>query len=51
MQGRSAADRYDKLLSGISDLITPVRADHSTHVFHQYTMQIKNGKRDALKSI
>lgn len=46
---RSAADRYDQLLSGISDLMTPVRVHNSTHVFHQYTMQIKNGKRDGLK--
>jgi dTDP-4-amino-4,6-dideoxygalactose transaminase len=46
---RAAADRYDQLLAGISELITPVRAHNSTHVFHQYTMQIKNGKRDALK--
>jgi dTDP-4-amino-4,6-dideoxygalactose transaminase len=46
---RDAADRYDKLLAGMSEVITPVRAHNSTHVFHQYTMQIKNGKRDALK--
>lgn len=46
---RDAADLYDKLLSEISDLITPVRAHNSTHVFHQYTLQIKNGKRDGLK--
>ncbi len=46
---RDAADLYDKLLSGITDLITPVRAHNSTHVFHQYTIQIKNGKRDGLK--
>jgi UDP-2-acetamido-2-deoxy-ribo-hexuluronate aminotransferase len=46
---RAAADRYDKLLVGISELITPVRAHNSTHVFHQYTMQVKNGKRDDLK--
>jgi UDP-2-acetamido-2-deoxy-ribo-hexuluronate aminotransferase len=46
---RAAADRYDRLLVGISELITPVRAHNSTHVFHQYTMQVKNGKRDDLK--
>jgi UDP-2-acetamido-2-deoxy-ribo-hexuluronate aminotransferase len=46
---RAAADRYDKLLAGISELITPVRAHNSTHVFHQYTLQVKNGKRDDLK--
>jgi UDP-2-acetamido-2-deoxy-ribo-hexuluronate aminotransferase len=26
-----------------------VRVKNSTHVFHQYTLQIKNGKRDSLK--
>jgi dTDP-4-amino-4,6-dideoxygalactose transaminase len=46
---RVAADRYDKLLAGIGELITPIRAHNSTHVFHQYTIQVKNGKRDALK--
>jgi len=46
---KNAADRYDKLLEGLSELITPVRMHYSTHVFHQYTLQVKNGKRDALK--
>jgi dTDP-4-amino-4,6-dideoxygalactose transaminase len=46
---RSAADRYDHLLSGIDGLQTPVRANNSTHVFHQYTMLVRNGKRDELK--
>lgn len=46
---RAAAGRYDSLLSGIDGLQTPVRAKNSTHVFHQYTMVIANGKRDALK--
>lgn len=46
---RNAADNYDKLLAGMSELVTPIRVNYSTHVFHQYTMQVKNGKRDALK--
>lgn len=46
---RASADIYDKLLAGISEIITPVRAKNSTHVFHQYTMKVKNGKRDALQ--
>ncbi len=46
---KNAADKYDKLLEGISELFTPVRVHYSTHVFHQYTLQVKNGKRDALK--
>lgn len=45
----AAADCYDSLLSGIDGLKIPARAKNSTHVFHQYTMVIANGKRDALK--
>lgn len=30
-------------------LITPEEQEKSTHVYHQYTLKIKNGKRDALK--
>lgn len=45
----AAADLYDSLLSGISGLQIPMRVKNSTHVFHQYTMIIANGKRDALK--
>ena len=29
--------------------ITPKELEMSTHVYHQYTLKIKNGKRDALK--
>jgi dTDP-4-amino-4,6-dideoxygalactose transaminase len=43
-----AADFYDREFAGIEELQTPVRAPFSTHVFHQYTLQAKNGKRDAL---
>jgi UDP-2-acetamido-2-deoxy-ribo-hexuluronate aminotransferase len=46
----SAADYYDHELKNIDGLITPVRVSNSTHVFHQYTMKIKDGKRDALKN-
>ncbi|WP_276832917.1 DegT/DnrJ/EryC1/StrS family aminotransferase [Chryseobacterium cucumeris] len=28
---------------------TPKRAANSTHVFHQYTLRVKNGKRDELQ--
>lgn len=30
-------------------LVTPEEQEKSTHVYHQYTLKIKNGKRDALK--
>ena len=29
--------------------VTPSRLRNSTHVYHQYTLKIRNGKRDALK--
>ncbi len=47
---RKAAEYYDKAFEDIREIQTPVRAKNSTHVFHQYTMRIKNGKRDELNS-
>ncbi|WBV61574.1 DegT/DnrJ/EryC1/StrS family aminotransferase [Chryseobacterium camelliae] len=40
---------YDENLAGISEIEIPARAHNSTHVFHQYTLKIKNGKRDQLQ--
>ena len=47
---REAADYYDAAFSIISSLITPYRNTHSTHVFHQYTLRVTDGSRDALKA-
>jgi len=44
------ADYYDKALANHPKLKTPVRAKNSTHVFHQYTLLVKNGKRTALQA-
>jgi dTDP-4-amino-4,6-dideoxygalactose transaminase len=46
---RNVADQYDKLLSGIDAIQTPVRASWSEHVFHQYTIRVKDGRRDELQ--
>ena len=43
------ASYYDNALKGISGLEIPVRATNSTHVFHQYTLKISGGRRDAFK--
>ena len=43
------ADHYDAAFREIADLETPYRAPYSTHVFHQYTLKVKNGSRDELK--
>lgn len=44
-----AAEQYDMLLAGVNSLHIPTRSNKSTHVFHQYTLIIKDNKRDALK--
>jgi len=46
---REIADRYDELLSGIDGLATPHRAPGRTHIFHQYTVRVLDGRRDALQ--
>jgi UDP-2-acetamido-2-deoxy-ribo-hexuluronate aminotransferase len=46
----AVADNYDKAFSACSSLVVPERVAFSTHIFHQYTIRVKNGKRDELKS-
>ncbi len=46
---RSVADYYDAAFADIPQLKTPKRFESSTHVFHQYTMKVKGGDRDALR--
>lgn len=40
---------YDKTFAGHKNLITPARAANSSHVFHQYTLQVVNVDRDKLR--
>lgn len=47
---KAVAEYYDKAFASCEQLVTPVRAEGSTHVFHQYTMMVKNGKRDELQA-
>ncbi len=44
------ADFYDKKLGGLGFLKIPSRTSSSTHVFHQYTIQLRGVDRDAFKS-
>ena len=46
---RSVAEFYDKSFSGCSYISVPERVSYSSHIFHQYTIKIKNGERDELK--
>ncbi len=43
-----AAARYDAALADLDGIRIPARAPYSTHVFHQYTLRIEEG-RDALQ--
>ena len=45
-----AANYYDKSFKLIEEIEIPHRVKYSTHVFHQYTLKVKNGKRNKLKS-
>lgn len=46
----SAANFYDQAFAGSEKITTPVRAENSTHVFHQYTLKLKGVDRDGLKA-
>lgn len=45
-----AANYYDTALREHSKIIIPFRVPYSTHIFHQYTIQIKNAARNDLRS-
>jgi dTDP-4-amino-4,6-dideoxygalactose transaminase len=47
---RAVADYYDSSFEGMPGLITPIRVVNGTHVFHQYTLRVLDGKRDALRA-
>lgn len=46
---QKAANHYDNAFGGNKHLQVPVRADFSTHVFHQYTLKLYNVDRTALQ--
>lgn len=46
---RAVADRYDEAFAGLDNVTTPVRANNSTHVFHQYTLKLDNINRDEVR--
>lgn len=44
-----AATYYDHAFSDIPGIRTPYRNPQSTHVFHQYTIRVQDGKRESLR--
>lgn len=45
---RDAAKRYDELLGNIQGLTTPKAVIKGSHVYHQYTVRIDSGRRNAV---
>ena len=46
---KAVADFYDESFAGCLFITIPERSMYSSHIFHQYTIKVKNGKRDDLK--
>ena len=46
---RSAANHYHEMLKHVNGVVTPVELPDTKHVYHQYTIRIKDGKRDKLQ--
>ncbi len=47
---RQNAAFYNAVLAGIDGLTTPRIAPENVHTYHQYTIRVPNGQRDALKT-
>jgi UDP-2-acetamido-2-deoxy-ribo-hexuluronate aminotransferase len=46
---RKVADYYDQAFAGNEKIVTPARTKNSDHVFHQYTLLLKNADRNKLR--
>jgi dTDP-4-amino-4,6-dideoxygalactose transaminase len=47
---QARAARYDAALGKLPGLHVPARNPRSTHVFHQYTLKLEGGQRDAMQA-
>ncbi|WP_334125056.1 DegT/DnrJ/EryC1/StrS family aminotransferase [Empedobacter brevis] len=45
-----AATYYTAAFKDIDEVLTPVKGEDTTHVFHQYTLRVTNGKRNELQA-
>lgn len=46
---QQAARYYSNALKGIDGIVTPEEIPGNTHIYHQYTIRVKGGKRDLLR--
>jgi dTDP-4-amino-4,6-dideoxygalactose transaminase len=47
---RDAATRYRELLAGVPGIVLPTERPGVRHVYHQFTIRVVGGRRDALKA-
>lgn len=47
---QAASMYYTRSLQSLKELILPQTGEQSTHVFHQYTLQVTDGRRDQLQA-
>lgn len=50
MVRKAAADYYDRAFDSLPGVTIPARKSYSTHIFHQYTLQVPKEQRDELHS-
>jgi len=46
---QAVAELYDRAFNECASLSVPERVKYSSHIFHQYTIRVMNGRRDELK--
>jgi dTDP-4-amino-4,6-dideoxygalactose transaminase len=44
------AERYNEAFRRLPGIVTPCKPAYTSHIYHQYTIQVKNGKRNALQA-
>jgi dTDP-4-amino-4,6-dideoxygalactose transaminase len=47
---REAATRYDRLLADVPGIVRPREIEPAHHIYHQYTIRIKDADRDKVKT-
>lgn len=47
---KKAAEYYNQAFYEVPELLTPLTAEDTTHVYHQYTLRVLNNHRDELKA-
>lgn len=47
---QEVATYYDTCLESCTQVISPAKADYSTHVYHQYTIQVEKDKRNLIQA-